>query len=119
MRLRLIGCVLAVLAPGPRDGPSTLIDHHQHFFSKAVTAFSPTLPVVTADDQIPLLDAAGIRRAVILSQGSVRQSEPAAGRGRICGGQGRERLDWPADRSLPRAPAWVLWAQSVEGLRGR
>ena len=69
MRLRLMCCVLAVLGLGPPQGPSTLIDHHQHFFSKAVTAFSPTLPVVTADDLIPLLDAAAIRRAVIFSQG--------------------------------------------------
>ena len=69
MRLRLIWCVLAVLGLGPRQVPSTLIDHHQHFFSKAVTAFSPTLPVVGADDLSPLLDAAGIRRAVIFSQG--------------------------------------------------
>jgi predicted TIM-barrel fold metal-dependent hydrolase len=69
MRLRLICCVLAVLSLGPRQAPSTLIDHHQHFFSKTVTAFAPTLPVVTADDLIPLLDAAGIRRAVIFSQG--------------------------------------------------
>jgi predicted TIM-barrel fold metal-dependent hydrolase len=68
MRLRLMCCVLAVLAPGPRQGASMPIDHHQHLFSQAVTAFSPALPVVGADDLIPLLDAAGIRRAVILSQ---------------------------------------------------
>jgi predicted TIM-barrel fold metal-dependent hydrolase len=59
---------LAVLGVGPRQA-TTPVDHHQHFFSKAVTAFSPTLPVVTADDLIPFLDAAGIRRAVIFSQG--------------------------------------------------
>lgn len=69
MRLPLMCCVLALLGLGPRQDPSTLIDHHQHFFSKAVSGFSPTLPVVTADDLIPLLDAAGISRAVILSQG--------------------------------------------------
>jgi predicted TIM-barrel fold metal-dependent hydrolase len=69
MRLRLVWCVFAVLGLGPRQAPSTLIDHHQHLFSKAVTAFAPSLPLVTADDLIPLLDAAGIRRAVILSQG--------------------------------------------------
>jgi predicted TIM-barrel fold metal-dependent hydrolase len=59
---------VAAVGVGPRQGPSTLVDHHQHFFSKAVTAFSPTLPVVAADALIPLLDAAGIRRAVIFSQ---------------------------------------------------
>jgi predicted TIM-barrel fold metal-dependent hydrolase len=69
MRLRLICCVLMVLGLGPRQASSTLTDHHQHFFSKAVTAFAQGLPIVTADDLIPLLDAAGIRRAVIFSQG--------------------------------------------------
>jgi uncharacterized protein len=69
MRLPLMGWLLVLLGLGPRQGPSTLIDHHQHFFSKAVTGFSPTLPVVTADDLIPLLDAAAISRAVIFSQG--------------------------------------------------
>lgn len=69
MRLRLICCVLAVVGLGPRQGPSMLVDHHQHFFSKAVTTFSPSLPVVSVDDLIPLLDAAGIRRAAIFSQG--------------------------------------------------
>ena len=68
-RLPLICCVLAVVGLGPRQAPSTLVDHHQHFFSTAVTAFAPTLPVVSADDLIPLLDAAGMRRAVIFSQG--------------------------------------------------
>lgn len=62
-------CVLVLLGLGPRQGPSTLIDHHQHFFSEAVTAFTPALPVVTADDLVPLLDAAAISRAVIFSQG--------------------------------------------------
>jgi uncharacterized protein len=69
MRLPLICCVLAVLGPGSRQDPPTLIDHHQHFFSKAVTAFAPGLPIVTADDLIPLLDSAAIRRAVVFSQG--------------------------------------------------
>jgi predicted TIM-barrel fold metal-dependent hydrolase len=69
MRQRLICCVLALLGVGPRQAPATLIDHHQHFFSKAVTAFAPGVPIVGADDLVPLLDTAGIRRAVIFSQG--------------------------------------------------
>ena len=60
---------MAVLGVAPRQDPPALIDHHQHFFSKAVTAFSPAVPLVLADDLVPLLDAAGIRRAVIFSQG--------------------------------------------------
>ena len=69
MKLRLICCLFAVLGLGPRQDPSALIDHHQHFFSKAVSGSAPTIPVVTAADLIPLLDVAGIRRAVIFSQG--------------------------------------------------
>ena len=69
MKLHLICGLIAVLGLGARQPPPPLVDHHQHFFSKAITAFAPTLPVIGADDLIPLLDAAGVRRAVIFSQG--------------------------------------------------
>ena len=42
-------------------------DHHQHLFSPAITELSPNLKPITAQDVIGLLDAAGIRRAVLLS----------------------------------------------------
>jgi predicted TIM-barrel fold metal-dependent hydrolase len=53
--------------------PPPLADHHQHLFSPALAALmspaAPAAPVtpITANDLIPLLDAAGIKRAVILS----------------------------------------------------
>ena len=43
-----------------------LADHHQHLFSPAYAEFSKTKPI-TVQDVIGLLDAAGIRRGVILS----------------------------------------------------
>ena len=72
MRSAVLCGVFALLhvAPGqpPSVGRSVAVDHHQHLFSAEVTAFSPTLPVVTSADLVPLLDAAGVRRAVVFSQ---------------------------------------------------
>ena len=54
------------------------IDHHQHAFSPAYAALqSPGFKVVTAKDIIELLDAAGIRRAVLLST-AYRWGRPGA-----------------------------------------
>jgi predicted TIM-barrel fold metal-dependent hydrolase len=53
--------------------PAPLADYHQHLFSPAMASLlSPPPPAapakpITANDLIPLLDAAGIKRAVILS----------------------------------------------------
>lgn len=53
--------------------PPPLADYHQHLFSPALAALMspppPAAPVtpITANDLIPLLDAAGIKHAVILS----------------------------------------------------
>ena len=51
--------VTALLAPPSQSSAQPLVDHHQHFFN----------PGVDADALIALLDAAGISRAVVLSQG--------------------------------------------------
>lgn len=84
MRTRLV-CVAASLAwcglsvggaaqaPGAAVPPVPLADHHQHVFSPAIAQlFADTPPVVntqprTAADLVAQLDAAGIRRAVVLS----------------------------------------------------
>jgi predicted TIM-barrel fold metal-dependent hydrolase len=42
-------------------------DHHQHLFSPAVPELVPGLKPLTAQEVIGLLDAAGIRRAAVLS----------------------------------------------------
>src|SRR5688500_10753231 len=48
-----------------------LADHHQHLFSPAVVAAGETMQPITADNLIAHLDAAGIRRAVVLSLGYI------------------------------------------------
>src|SRR5688500_17845895 len=48
-----------------------LADHHQHLFSPAVVAAGETMQQITVDDLIAHLDAAGIRRAVVLSLGYI------------------------------------------------
>ena len=72
--VRIIAGVIVMLAGAAahaQDAP--LADHHQHLFSPALSALiSPAPPAaptgpLTADDLIALLDAAGIKRAVVLS----------------------------------------------------
>lgn len=73
-------CTVIFLAAGLVSGAASvfaqdapLADHHQHLFSPALAALiSPPAPAtplapITARELIPLLDAAGIKRAVILS----------------------------------------------------
>ena len=71
---RILAAVAATLSASlayAQDAP--LADHHQHLFSPALTALispaPPATPItpITADDLIALLDAAGIKRAVVLS----------------------------------------------------
>jgi uncharacterized protein len=65
--------ISAILARSPAYGQSTpLADHHQHLFSPAITRLlSSTDPslrnTITARDLVSLLDAARMRRAVVLS----------------------------------------------------
>lgn len=49
--------------------PAPAADHHQHLFSPPIAALlnSPKIPPMPAADLIALLDAAGIRRAAVLS----------------------------------------------------
>jgi hypothetical protein len=59
--------ILAVIPPQPqRDVPAPLVDHHQHLFSVEVTR-SSTVEPLDAAALIAYLDAAGIRRAAVLS----------------------------------------------------
>lgn len=69
MGLLRLWWVLAAWAVSSAQAPSPVaVDHHQHLFSPAVAAVSPGLQPVTAADLVALLDAAGIRRAVVFSQ---------------------------------------------------
>jgi len=66
----LIALALLWLTAAPasaQDNPAPAVDHHQHLFSPATRALSPTLKDVSADDLIAFLDDAGIRRATVLS----------------------------------------------------
>ena len=47
--------------------PTAVVDYHQHLFSPAITNGGATRPAVSAKELIPLLDAAGIRQALVLS----------------------------------------------------
>jgi predicted TIM-barrel fold metal-dependent hydrolase len=44
-----------------------LVDHHQHLFHPDATGLAPESGTVTASELVAYLDAAGIRRAVVLS----------------------------------------------------
>jgi predicted TIM-barrel fold metal-dependent hydrolase len=61
----------APAAEAPVSGPLPIADHHQHLFSPAMARLLDTgaggPSVITAKDLVALLDAAGIRRAVLLS----------------------------------------------------
>jgi predicted TIM-barrel fold metal-dependent hydrolase len=73
LSLLLLCSAAAVAQSGRSAQPASLsgqatpaADHHQHLFSPAMAEFQKIKPV-TAQDVIGLLDAAGIRRAVLLS----------------------------------------------------
>ncbi len=69
MKVRMpICCVLAMLAGLALNGQSApLVDYHQHFFGPGITELSPKIEVISAKELVALLDAAGIRRALVLS----------------------------------------------------
>ena len=47
--------------------PAPVIDYHQHLFSSAITNSGAARPIVSAKELVTLLDAAGIRKALVLS----------------------------------------------------
>ena len=62
--------VVATIAPAARHAPPPIADSHQHLFSPDAAELvmgKPGAPSITARDLIALLDAAGIRRALVLS----------------------------------------------------
>ncbi len=64
----VVGCAPGNIGPGRRFTPAA--DHHQHLFSPEIVALlggASGVSALGADDLIPLLDSAGIRRAVVLS----------------------------------------------------
>src|SRR5437016_6089060 len=66
--LRVLCGISAILPVFSAYGqPAPLADHHQHLFSPAVVKMLPSLSPITASDVVSLLDAAGMKRAVVLS----------------------------------------------------
>jgi predicted TIM-barrel fold metal-dependent hydrolase len=65
VRAWLLACVLAGVAGAAPRSPDVPVDHHQHLLSPQLMA--PGQQPITASGLIAALDAAGIRRAVILS----------------------------------------------------
>jgi uncharacterized protein len=73
LSLLFLASAAAVAQSGQSSQPNSLskqvtpqADHHQHLFSPAMAEFQKIKPV-TAQDVIGMLDAAGIKRAVLLS----------------------------------------------------
>jgi len=70
VRLALPAALLLAPSIAAQEAPGA--DHHQHLFSPAVLSMlkasgADVPPVLAARDLVPLLDSAGIRRAVLLS----------------------------------------------------
>lgn len=66
--MRSIALAIAALTLQAQQLPPPAIDYHQHLLSPAVAKLISWPAPFTARDLIALLDAAGIRRALILSQ---------------------------------------------------
>jgi predicted TIM-barrel fold metal-dependent hydrolase len=63
----LMAASLLVWGTPQASSRPTVVDYHQHLFSPAITNSGATRPVVSAEDLVALLDAAGIRKGLVLS----------------------------------------------------
>jgi predicted TIM-barrel fold metal-dependent hydrolase len=63
--MRSLGVLLIFSGSGALAQP--LVDYHQHLFHPAVTGFAPETGTITGEELVAYLDAAGIRRALVLS----------------------------------------------------
>lgn len=67
---RILALALLIVVPARlavAQDMAPLADHRQHLFSPTVVAAGETSTPITVDDLISRLDAAGIRRAAVLS----------------------------------------------------
>ena len=87
----LVAAAAFLSAPLAYAQDAPLADHHQHLCSPALAALispaPPATPItpIAADDMIALLDAAGIKRAVVLSTAYIWE-------------QGTRKVDNPAEK---------------------
>ena len=64
--MRMLATLLVIF--GPAGAPAQpLVDYHQHLFHPGDTHWAPESGTITASELIAFLDAAGIRRALVLS----------------------------------------------------
>jgi predicted TIM-barrel fold metal-dependent hydrolase len=66
MRTALLTIVLLLLS-GSRHSQPPAVDYHQHLLSPSAAALGSLPATFTARDLVPLLDAAGVHRALVLS----------------------------------------------------
>src|SRR5262245_30724109 len=62
--------IVGSILPATLSTPSPVVDYHQHLFSPDAAALvmgTPGSPGISARDVVALLDAAGIRHALVLS----------------------------------------------------
>src|SRR5437899_12573529 len=64
--MRMLSTLFLMFAAGAASA-QPLVDHHQHLFHPDATGLAPESGTVTASELVAYLDAAGIRRAVVLS----------------------------------------------------
>lgn len=67
MKIAFLMAVALVFSGMPRDSSRPAIDYHQHLLSPSAAALGSLPSTFTARDLIALLDAAGVRRALVLS----------------------------------------------------
>jgi uncharacterized protein len=67
MKIVLLMAAALLLPPMLRDAQLPAIDYHQHLLSPSAAALGSLPTTFTARDLIPLLDAAGVERALVLS----------------------------------------------------
>ena len=65
--LLLLASLLGLPVTPQTRPPAPVIDYHQHLFSPAITNAGTSRPMVSAKELVTLLDAAGIRKALVLS----------------------------------------------------
>src|SRR5262249_54032894 len=116
-RMRLLLCALLAMAPAieMQDDIRPIVDHHQHLYSPVIAPASRIAPI-TARDLFALLDAAGIRKGVVLSQafafGNPNRATPVQNeRGRVI-----EENDWTS-REVAQFPDRLVGFCGVNPLR--
>jgi len=111
---RLVTAGFVVVAASSIHGQSVPVaDHHQHLFSPVVSVAESVKPI-NADDLIALLDAAGIRRAAVLSVAYILgdpKGTPADEYDKV-----RAENDWTS-REVARYPERLIGFCSVNPLK--